>query len=295
MNKIIKRSLPHRFKEVMHDFSDASQEKRFILFGGSVSDLIFDNACAVKDWDFGIFGLEKKEKSLEILQSNGCQIIRSYLYRLNHGMIYPVAEVRHPKWGIWDIAFIDSLNFLGPFNFDSLYVSYPELRIYDTFNVMNELGKSQIKFVRYPLSDENPLILFKRLLVIMAKYNISVTQTIFNRKIIETINEMLMKGDWRHEGLYGDEVVAACFDKLLDGIFRCSKPYNYFAEVIEFKITSTILKKFVEFSMRYERSGYRHIIDQPNKLALLSFMKDEDVENKLSFLFELLKLRGIDI
>ena len=119
--------------KILKRISEESGINKFWL-GGSVPYLNEAKKIGVKfnikDYDLAIIGGEKEFKNTkEILKKNNFEIIQARPYFLKFKKIFQI--VAKKKGIILDIAILEKLDYLGHFNWESIFWEFPAGILYD--------------------------------------------------------------------------------------------------------------------------------------------------------------------
>lgn len=150
------------------------------------------------DYDLAIIGGEKKFRSvLKTLRSNNFSIVRKEPYYLKFNKIFQIIAVKKPIH--LDIAIVKNINYLGHFNWESIFWHFPSGQIYDPYNSIEALKKKKLIPV-ISVEEENPFILASRFLNLCARFNIDFCK---NKKLF-SFSKLLSEKikSWKHESYF---------------------------------------------------------------------------------------------
>lgn len=151
-----------------------------------------------KDYDLAIIDGEEKFRSvLKTLRSNNFSIIREEPYYLKFNKIFQIIAAK--KLIHLDIAIVKNINYLGHFNWESIFWHFPSGWIYDPYNAIEALKKKKLIPV-ISVEGENPFILASRFLNLCARFDIDFCKNkklfSFSRSLSERIKL------WKHESYF---------------------------------------------------------------------------------------------
>lgn len=151
-----------------------------------------------EDYDLAIIDGEDKFRSvLKTLRSNNFSIVREEPYYLKFNKIFQI--IASKKLIRLDIAIVKDINYLGHFNWESIFWHFPSGRIYDPYNSIEALKKKKLIPV-ISVDGENPFILASRFLNLCARFNIDFCK---NKKLFSFSRSLSEKiKSWKHEGYF---------------------------------------------------------------------------------------------
>jgi hypothetical protein len=150
------------------------------------------------DYDLAIIGGEDKFRSiLKTLQSNNFSIIREEPYYLKFNKIFQIIAAKELIH--LDIAIVKNINYLGHFNWESIFWHFPSGQIYDPYNSIEALKRKKLIPV-ISVEGENPFILASRFLNLCARFNIDFCK---NKKLFSFSRSLSEKiKSWEHKSYF---------------------------------------------------------------------------------------------
>ena len=150
------------------------------------------------DYDLVIIGDEKKFRSvLKTLRSNNFSIVREEPYYLKFNKVFQIIAVK--KLIHLDVAIVRDINYLGHFNWESIFWHFPSGQIYDPYNSIEALKKKKLIPV-ISVEGENPFILVSMFLNLCARFNIDFCK---NKKLFSFSGSLSKKiKSWEHESYF---------------------------------------------------------------------------------------------
>jgi hypothetical protein len=150
------------------------------------------------DYDLAVIGGEEKFKSvLKTLLSNNFSIVREEPYYLKFNKVFQIIAVK--KFIHLDIAIVKDINYLGHFNWESIFWHFPSGRVYDPYNSIEALKKKKLVPV-ISVEGENPFILASRFLNLCARFNIDFCK---NKKLFSFSRSLSKRIKlWRHKSYF---------------------------------------------------------------------------------------------
>ena len=76
---------------------------------------------------------------------------------------------------VLDIAILRNLDYLGHFNWESIFWEYPSGILYDPFNALDSIKIKKLNLI-IPMGDENPFILASRFLKLCSRFNLDISK-----------------------------------------------------------------------------------------------------------------------
>lgn len=186
---------------ILKNISEKSGLTEFWL-GGSITYKEVAKRLGVNfstnDYDLAVIGDEKQFRSvLKILKYNDFFIMRKRPYYLKFNKVFQVIAVK--KQVHLDIAIVKDINYLGHFNWESIFWHFPSGRIYDPYSSIEALKKKKLIPV-ISIEEENPFILASRFLNLCARFNIDFCK---NKKLF-SFSRALSKRikSWKHKNYF---------------------------------------------------------------------------------------------
>lgn len=158
---------------ILKNISEESGLTEFWL-GGSITYKETAEKLGVKfkinDYDIAVIGGVKKfHNILKILKSHKFSIIKRCPYYLKFNKIFQI--IASKKSIRLDLAIVKDINYLGHFNWESVFWHFPSGNIYDPYNAIYALRKRRLMPI-VSINEENPFILSSRLVNLCARFNI---------------------------------------------------------------------------------------------------------------------------
>lgn len=237
----------------------------------------------INDYDLAIIGGVKKfQDVLKILKSKNFSIARHRTYYLKFNRVFQI--IASKKSIRLDIAIVKYINYLGHFNWESIFWHFPSGNIYDPYNAVYALSKKKLLLV-VSINEENPFILASRLLNLCARFNINFCK---NKNLFSFLDALSKKiKSWRHRD-YFHSVYARehAYFNIFQAIIKSNNRYLFikniqkagileavFPELKKLVIPSNLNKKLKNNSSVKDLISFfeNSLSDKPKKLK--SFLK----------------------
>ena len=113
-------------------FSSASGVEQFLLIGGAAIDPLVYDQPVIADWDIVIVDHTFSTSAIvRALERAAFTVGPPRDYQMNLTQSARCFHARHPMIGTFDTAIVEDLDFFGPFDLESLSVTYPAGLIVD--------------------------------------------------------------------------------------------------------------------------------------------------------------------
>ncbi len=233
MNQKIPLNIERKIKNIA-SFLNVSQ---FILYGGTAVDLLNDKV--VNDYDIAIKYRNKGDITnlRDFLKNKGFTIVepwREYIIHKNKKVILVYAK---NKEYFLDIAFLKNFNLIGLYDIESVYITYPEMKVIDKYNGLKNLRNKKINFIRN-VNSENPYILFGRFVYLCAKYNISISYTKY-KEILLYLKEKCENYTSR-TNYFNKQVIPSFYSHIFKAILKSEDKSKFIIRLAEAKIFDKI-------------------------------------------------------
>jgi len=214
----------------LRQFSRASGLKQFLLIGGAAIDPLLYDSPEIADWDIVVVddtydtapvtaALEQAAFTVGLLRD----------YHMNLDRVAVCFPARHPEIGTFDVAIVEDLEFIGPFDAESLYLTYPAGVVVDDHDAIGAIKSKSASLIR-PIERESPVMLAKRLLVLASKYGIRFGPDSATEPTVELIRQGLMRNGTPPPSLPDQ---AACLAKFLRGLQRADQPSDLLDDTLD--------------------------------------------------------------
>jgi len=181
------------------------------------------------DYDLAIKGGKKEYISIKNkLKKNNFEIIQSRPYFLKFKKIFQI--VAKKKAIILDIAIVKKLSYLGHFNWERIFWSFPSGKIYDPYHSLKAIEMGKLRLTITP-KRENPLILISRFTKICARFDINFVQ---NKKLFRMAKRLarLVKKWKTKDSFHGKYAKEHAYFGILQAISR-SKNKKKFLSMLQ--------------------------------------------------------------
>ncbi len=145
--------------------------QRFVLFGGHVVDSLIRPNAVPRDIDIGVVGYDRVNavasalaRAGYVLEENGRE------YQVNQGSRVVLVLAKNDT-EVLDVSFVESLESLGQFSIESMFVTFPECQLVDRYGGWRALAEGRIE-PNHGYDRENPFLLLSRVMVLASKYDI---------------------------------------------------------------------------------------------------------------------------
>jgi hypothetical protein len=278
--------VPTIIKSNLDYFRTLSGIKKFYLIGGTGIDCLLDYDCHSSDWDIVINKEDYRTFAnvLSFITSSHCTISKIRNYRINKTQDCKVFLV-HGDVCTFDVAYVDDMSFVGPFDVESLYISYPDLLVFDTHSTIESIHDKRINLIRQPFINEEPLILLKRFLYLTAKYDIPFGKSSKNWKTVEDLTLLYSYRNFRSTNEASLEEHAACISKLLKGLLRTKDRSSYVRDIVQSKLLTYDFDALHELFIRDDFNQHllsKHFSSKTHLLEqILAFSDNADIRQVL--------------
>ncbi|EKE05179.1 MAG: hypothetical protein ACD_19C00410G0005 [uncultured bacterium] len=264
-------------KSIVNYLHSILQIDNFTLFGGAALDLLVDPGTKINDLDIGItYNIDTIQKVKSNLLSSGYKLVgddRPYFIN----MITPVTMVfaQNDKY-ILDISFLENLSDVGQFDIESLFCRYPEMDYVDTHSAIQAYEHKTINPIN-GLNIENPFLLINRFISLCTKYNLSINDNNYHKKIVECLKKRL--SSWSNDDyLHGKMARVAHISHILKAIVRVKNKKSFINELTESGILSVTFPELQETLLSIDLSK----LEQSNNLNQKEDVAKFIVENASS-------------
>ncbi|NMB67012.1 hypothetical protein GYA25_03060 [Candidatus Woesearchaeota archaeon] len=212
---------------LLKKISKESGIKKFFL-GGSVTylnvakNLGIDFKC--NDYDLAIIGGEKKFLQIKrILSKHKFRIIKARPYFLKFKKVFQI--IAEKKDITLDIAILKNLNYLGHFNWESIFWEFPSGKLYDPYESIKSIKKRELKLIILP-EEENPLILASRFSKLCARFNLDISN---NKELFQLTQKLsILISNWKSEDSFqGEYAREHSYFGILESILRAKDKYFF--------------------------------------------------------------------
>ncbi len=199
----------------------------------------------VNDYDLAIIGDIKKFRSvLKILKSRRFSIIKSRSYYLKFNKIFQIIVSK--KSIRYDIGIVKNINYLGHFNWESIFWHFPSGRIYDLYNSIESLRKRKLAPI-VSINEENPFILASRLVNLCARFNVDFCKDKNLFSFLKALSKKIKSWGYKDyfHGVYARE---HAYFNILQAIIKSSNRYLFIKKLQKVGLLEAVfpeLKKFV--------------------------------------------------
>ena len=286
----MQQKISNKLKIKINKIASFLNINQFILYGGAAVDLL--TSKTPKDYDIAIKYKNKKEilNLRNHLKNNGFKIVepwREYIVHKNKKVILVYAK--NNKYFL-DIAFLKNFNLIGLYDIESVYISYPEMRIVDKYNGLKNIKNKKINFIRN-ISSENPYVALGRLIYLSAKYDISLFHP-RNTNLLMTLKKK--SENYKSKSKYfNKQVIPSFYSHILKAILKSNNKLEFIKSLINLKVFDKI---FPSLSIALNYIVNRQLINKLFKIndkeGLIKFLGDcLENRNKKEFLKEINKLK----
>lgn len=214
----------------LREFSSASGIREFLLIGGAAVDPLLRDDAQISDWDIAIVDDAFDATAIvRALEHAGFTVVAPREYRMTLEQTATCFPARHPQIGTFDVAIVGNMEFLGPFDIESLYVKFPAGYAVDNHDAISGLHAKRATLIR-PIESECPAMLAKRLFVLAAKYELRFGPGSPNATTAELIRERFARDGSAPTPLHDQ---AACLAKFLRGLQRSAQPDAFLVDALD--------------------------------------------------------------
>jgi hypothetical protein len=258
--------IPQNIKKLAKKLENDTGLDNFVICGGILINLLLSKKINYRDIDINIKGLNKKKinECKKHLTRNGYKIIqepRKYIIYKNKRAILMQANKDNLKL---DLAFLKNPESVGHYNIDTLCLKYPSFELIDNHKSLEGVKTKNIQLI-INKNNEDPFILFSRLIYLCSKYNISLSSK-KTKSIINEINYNISKGKNTKE-----------YRSLISSIFRTISYSKHKSKLVKQIFRSKILIKIFP-----ELNNSLEVISQ-SKILLKKLEKIDSVEYLILF------------
>lgn len=197
----------------------------YVLFGGAALDSYLQPEGCLRDVDIAICGTEQTNRIVANLEACNYTLLthnRKYFVNKTDEVVIILADKGDLHL---DINFLEKFSSIGQYDLESLKCSYPGMVYYDRYAVLSALGARTATLIR-PMDQENPYLLLSRLLVLSAKYGLSLAENPVHREYISRLNTLI--SGWHYGNSYHDEEVpAGHYSAVLRSILRAADRQSF--------------------------------------------------------------------
>lgn len=223
--------VPGRVGDLMSRLAEDLSIPSFTICGGVPLDLYLQPDAPIRDVDISVPCLNRCERVRDSLVSRGYEIIESNRpYFINKTLKVSIMMARKNGMSL-DINFLNELDAIGQFDFESLQSSYPEMTYIDLHDVLRAY-QNRTAQLRGHVDNENPYLLLTRLVKLGAKYNFPLASNPVHLECIVSLNERIP--NWKYGHPFHDiESPAAHCTGVLSAIMRAQDRMSYVSDLIE--------------------------------------------------------------
>ena len=250
-----------KIKQKIYKIASFLEVNSFVIYGGTAVDLLSKHI--INDYDIAISYKSKKQiKDIkDILKSKGFVIVepwREYIIHKNKKVILVYAK---NKDYFLDIVFLRDLSLIGLYDIDSSYIIYPEIKVIDKYNGLDNLKRKRINLIR-DINSENPYLLLGRFIYLCSKYYITLSY-IKHKEILLNLKEKCEKYKSKKK-YFRTQVIPSFYSHIFKAILKLKNKPNFINTLIEMKIFKKIFPSL--------------------NIALNNIMKNKQLTNKLIFI-----------
>lgn len=278
----------------MSDIARTLGVTRFILYGGAPVDLLLNGKSSLKDLDIGILSQNEAviSKCKNNIEERGFKIIepyREYYIHLDEKVILVYAKSR--KWFL-DIAFLNDIESLGHFNFDTLYFRYPENDYVDKFGALKAVQRKKIRLVR-DIKQENPFLLMGRFLRLCTKYHLDLGMPRHRKILVNLKAEMKI---FKMDRGFHREAYTSCLSSLMRSILGATDRVAFLDILIKEGILGLIIPELegISFASIFSKKIVTVASKADLAVLFLNCLKTEDAKSLFREKMKLISLRKWD-
>lgn len=283
--------ISNKIKRISRDIANFLDVEQFIIYGGTAVDLL--NNKPVNDYDIAIKSENKQEiiKLRNLLKNGGFTIIepwREYIIHKNKKVILIYAK---NKEYFLDIAFLKDFNLIGIYDIESIYISYPEMRIIDKYHGLKNLNNKRINLIR-KMKSENPYVLLGRFIYLCAKYDISLSHKRHKNTLI-ILKKMCEKSKSKSK-YFVRQVIPSFYSHIFKAICKSKNKSKFINTLIEVKVFDKVFPSLeIAFMNVIENKDLTDkLLEIRDKQKLIHFLYTcLDKDTRIDFLKEINKLK----
>jgi hypothetical protein len=276
----------------LQQFSRATGLRDFLLIGGAAIDpLLRSGPPEIHDWDIVIVGdAGDARRVVHALVQSAFEVGALRDYRLDLERTAVCFPARHREIGTFDIALVGDMQFFGPFDIESLYVTYPAGVIVDEHHALRAVQSGRAALVR-AVESEIPAVLAKRLFVLAAKYGIRFGPGSASAEAAQVIRDGLLRVGAAPPS---QQDQAACLAKLLAGLARAVEPDHLRADALNSELILGAIPPFEAIARHPEFAAMVNADLRPKREDLLRLIRRLDVEGRCAGVLHALEARTWD-
>ncbi|MGC9309475.1 MAG: hypothetical protein ACP5D2_02145 [Candidatus Nanoarchaeia archaeon] len=283
--------ISNKIKRIAEDIARYLDFEQFIIYGGTAVDLL--NNKPVNDYDIAIKLGGKKSiiKLRNLLKNRGFTIIepwREYTIHKNKKVILIYAE---NKEYFLDIAFLKDFTLIGNYDIESVYISYPEMRIVDKYHGLKNLNIKRINLIR-EIESENPYVLLGRFIYLCAKYDISLSYK-KHRNMLINLKRKCEK--YRSKSAYFNrQVIPSFYSHVFKAICKSGNKLKFIGVLIEIEVFDKTFPSLKEALTKIieNKDLTDKLLEIGDKQKLINFLITcLEKTDRMDFLKEITKLK----
>lgn len=272
----------------LQQFSRGTGLRDFLLIGGAAMDPLLRSGPEIHDWDIVIVGDASEAAPIaHALKQSAFEVGALRDYRLDLDRIAVCFPARHHEIGTFDIAVVGDMEFFGPFDIESLYVTYPAGVIVDEHHALRAVQSGRAALIR-AIESEIPAMLAKRLFVLAAKYGIRFGPGSASAEVAQVIRDGLLR-DGAAPPSQQDQ--AACLAKLLGGLARAARPDHLLADALDSRLILGAIPPFQAIARHPAFTAMINADFRPGREDLLRVIRRLDGEGRCAGVLDALEAR----